>query len=158
MKSLKALIKQNKLDWVNDNITEKNFPLNKNWKESEYKLYHFDKYISSEDVIEEMNKDGYEPATLQDMLNWKDWNGKDWVVALGQMWLDSFSSRYVSVLFFDGGKRRLGLTWFDLDWDDVCQFLAVRKLDIGTQTLSSFSPLDIKFKVAGKNYKVVEDK
>jgi len=158
MKTLKQLIKQNKLDYVNSDITEKNFPFDKKWKEPEYKLFHFGRNISSEDTITEMKKEGFEPATLQDLLNWKDWNGNDYIVALRQPWLDSDGGRYVSVLFLSDGGRRLDLFWFDYDWFVSFRFLGVRKYNFGTQSVVSFSHLDIKFEVDGKKYKVVEDK
>ncbi|MBK9272831.1 MAG: hypothetical protein IPM48_14695 [Saprospiraceae bacterium] len=127
MKTLKQLIKQNKIEWTDSDITENNFPFDKNWTEPEYKLFHFGRYISSEDAISEMKKDGYEPATLQDMLEWGEWNGKDWVVALGQFWRDSGDNRHVSILGFDGGGRELFLSWGADGWGGRCRFLGVRK-------------------------------
>ena len=160
MKTLEQLIKQNKLDYVNPNITEANFPVRPqdNDSEKEYKVFNFGS-ISSENAIAGMEKEGFRPATNRELLQWavKNWNGKDWIVALGQTWLDSDGTRNVSVLNFNGDERQLFLAWFAFDWSVGYWFLAVRKSDIGTQIFSSFSPLDIKFKVGDKNYKVVED-
>lgn len=38
---------------------------------------HIEQCISSEDVVLEMQKEGYEPANILELLEWKDWNDKD---------------------------------------------------------------------------------
>lgn len=121
-----------KLDWVNENITEANFPIQPEdliETEKEFKEFHFGKTISSENVITEMNKENFRPATTREQLKWalKNWDGKSIIVALGQTWLDSDSSRGVSVLRLGGGGRGLGLGWSGGDWRDGYRFLGVRK-------------------------------
>ena len=76
-----------------------------------------------------MEKEGFRPATTRELLRWaiKNWNGKDWVVALGQTWLGSNDCRGVSALLFVGGRRQLFLYWFSSGWLDGYRFLAVRK-------------------------------
>jgi len=85
--------------------------------------------MSSENVITEMNKENFRPATTREQLKWalKNWDGKSTIVALGQSWLDSGRSRDVSVLRLFGGKRLLRLFWFDGDWFGSFRFLGVRK-------------------------------
>jgi len=131
LKTLADLISSLKLDYVNPNITEANFPAqpqDNDDSKKEYKLFDFGKGISSENVIAGMEKDGYRPATTRELLQWaiKNWNGKSLVVALGQTWLDSDGIRGVSVLLFRDGERQLRLSWFGLAWDGVCRFLAIR--------------------------------
>lgn len=77
MKTIKQLIKKHNFNWVNPNITEENFPVQERKGKVEYKLFHFDCDISSEDAIKEMAREGYEPATITDLLTWGEWNGKD---------------------------------------------------------------------------------
>lgn len=136
--TLKQLIKQKKLDWVNANITEENFPQEK-IRKGEYKLFHFDKNISSEDVIQEMKKEGYSPANIYELLAWKDWNKKDWVVALGSS-CRVFGNRLVACLGGDGSERRLNLDWWGDRWGGSYRFLAVRTLDSQTLEKETLCP------------------
>lgn len=55
-KTLKKIIESKKFDWVNSVITEENFP-KQEIRKGEYKLFHFKKYISSEDASKEMKMD-----------------------------------------------------------------------------------------------------
>ena len=127
--SLENLIKSHKFDYVNEDITEDNFPFQENdSKPKEYKIFHFNKLIESEKVIAEMKKEGYEPATLRDLLNWKDWNEKDFVVALGSVWQDRDGYRIVPYLRRYGSERVLDLSWLEYDWSGIYRFAAVRKL------------------------------
>lgn len=161
-KTLKYLISKNKLAWVDSDITEANFPVQPQDKDKvEYKLYSFDRNISSEDAIIEMQKEGYEPTTLRQLLSWKDWNGEDWAVALGSVWRDGYGLRGVPVLGCDVAKRGLYLGWFEGDWGDVSRFLAVRKLTKNSKRSASKSldtlTLDGEvIEIRGVKYKLTE--
>lgn len=121
--TLKSLIKAKKLDYVNFNITAKNFPAPKEIG-TDFKLFHFDKSIASEDVIKAMEAEGYHPADLYELLSF-DWNGTDWVAALGSVCeVDGY--RVVPHLDGGGSGRGLGLGWWVDGWDSLCRFLAVR--------------------------------
>ncbi len=122
MKTLQSLIKSKKFDWVNSDI-EKNFKLGN--VRGEYKLFHFDRYISSDDAEKEMAKAGYLPANLTELLSWPDWNDKDWVVALGSV-AEVRGGRSVPCLGRSGAGRGLSLGWGDGGWDADYRFLAVR--------------------------------
>ena len=132
MNTLQNLIKKHKFDWVNSNITSAHFP-DSGERGKDYKLFHFDKQISSEDVIKEIEKENYRPCNLYELLEWKDWNGEDTVVALGSVWRDFGGSRRVACLYSGDSERRLSLGVWDGDWDGYYRFLAVRKS--GTPTL-----------------------
>ena len=137
---LKKLIEKGKFGYVDPDITEANFPDLKQ-KKGGYKLFHFDRYISSEDVIKEMANEGFRPADLRELITWKDWNGKDTVVALGQTWRDSDGDRFVPYLYFGGG-RRLSLDWYDGGWYALYRFLAVRNSSARSAALA-LEPLDL---------------
>ncbi len=139
MKTLKQLIESQKFNWVNSSITSDNFPIQP-IRNSDYKLFHFDKFISSKDAIKEMEKKGYLPANIYELLSWKDWNDKDFVIALGSV-ADVGSRRYVACLRRLGSRRGLSLGWFDGGWGDYCRFLAVRNLDSQTLESSALKPL-----------------
>lgn len=136
---LTDLIKAKKFDWVNSDITDEVFP-EENPRNTDYKLYHFDKYISSEDAIKKMEKEGYVPANIRELLAWSGWNEKDWVIALGSVGEVS-GDRHVPVLSRRGSERRLLLGWFDFDWSSLCRFLAVRN-SISSPSDSALEPLE----------------
>ena len=64
--SVEEAVKLGKFDWFNDDITSKTFPKAKDGKKEnkETAVFHFNRSISSEDAITEMDKAGYKPATI----------------------------------------------------------------------------------------------
>lgn len=126
---LNNLIKDRKFDWVSSDIEKAKW----NTEEigSDYKLFHFDRYISSEDAIKEMEKEGYRAANIHELLLWKDWNDKDLVVALGSV-ARVGGRRRVSCLGGSASGRGLGLGCWDGGWGAFYRFLAVRNLSSGT--------------------------
>ena len=121
--SLTSLIKEKEFDWVNSNITDTLFPEPKEIR-NDFKLFHFDKYFSSEDAIKELEKYGWRAANAWELLSWKDWNGKDWVVALGSVG-EVHGDHLVPSLDGGSSKRYLDLDWWGDDWSSFCRFLAV---------------------------------
>lgn len=130
--SLEQMIATGQYDWKNSDITAKRFPIDgKGIVELEARYFHFDRNISSEDVIEEMKKAGFEPAKIEHVLS----HGKTFpeeqrkfpIIGLGSVArVDVY--RYVPVLYEDGSSRSLYLYCFDDDWDADSRFLAVRKV------------------------------
>ncbi len=134
-RTLQEMINAGNYGWTNSNITEKHFPLptelnGKNVPVST-KLFHFNRSISSTDATSEMDKAGYRPATLAELLALGEVNPelqkKFPIVALGSVWRDASDGRDVPVLDFDGNRRKLYLVWFDDGWPDDCRFLGVCK-------------------------------
>lgn len=132
--SLALLIKGHKFDYVNSDITVENFPSQE--VSTDFELYHFDRYISSEAAIEEMKKDGYKPANIYELLLWPDWNGKDWVVALGSV-CGVGGDRLVACLDGVDSERYLDLGWFGGVCDGGCRFLATKQLSLDTAMLGA---------------------
>lgn len=124
---LQQLIDQLRLDYVNSNITEANFPLQEVSK-SEHKLFNFDKCMTSEEVKEAMEKDGFRPGNIYELLTWgKDnWDGKKWVVALDSFWVDPNGHRGVSCLHGGPGSRYLRLVYADSQWFGSAWFFGLR--------------------------------
>lgn len=131
--TLKKLIEKRKFDYVNSDI-EKNFTV-EDVRSSEYRLFHFDQHVSSEDAIAEIEKEGCLPANATELLSWEDWNGTDTVVALGSV-AEVRGYRRVLSLWEYGSERDLRLAWVGIDWYDRCRFLAVRKVS-ETQVLEA---------------------
>ncbi|MFA5870896.1 MAG: hypothetical protein WC842_03360 [Candidatus Paceibacterota bacterium] len=90
----------------------------------EYQLFHFEKIISSKDVITEMNKAGSRPATLREMLRWafKNWDRKIPIVALQQRSETNYIAM-LSVFINVGLFAHVALS----EWASDCRFLAVKK-------------------------------
>ena len=122
--SLSNIIAALKLDWVNPNI-EKNFTLAPVRRER--KVFRFDLSIASEDAVKKMEKEGWSPANLAELLDYakSEWNGKGWVVALGSS-ARFGGGRGVPYLDRYDAKRDLALAWWGNDWDGGCRFLAAR--------------------------------
>lgn len=127
--TLKKLIDSIKFDYVNSDINDTNFKYEKSTAKVE--LYNAGKSITSEEAIKEMADKGLRPATLTELLQWAEENPKEafnenyYIVALGSIWMDRGGDRFVPCLGIWGGKRGLGLDWFELRWDDDCRFAAV---------------------------------
>lgn len=137
MKTLKTLIKEAKLDYVNDNITVENFPPQE--VSTDFELYRPNKIVSSKEVEEYAEEHNMRPANLYELLTYaKDgWNGEDYVVALGSSAVVS-DSRSVPFLYGNDARRDLDLLWYGLVWLGCCRFLLVRKnLNSGTLSPSS---------------------
>lgn len=133
--TVEQMIAAGKYDWKNSDITEKHFPLPAELSGQKTavssKLFHFNRDISSEDAIAEMDKAGYRPATLSELLalgtKHPELQRQFPIVALGSLWRLAFGLRRVPFLLVDGVERRLGLLWFDYDWYAYYRFLGVRK-------------------------------
>ncbi len=130
--SLNERIKKGKYDWTNSDINDKNFPETVPADyDAEYKLFHFNRSISSDDAIKEMEKEGYRPGNIHELLalgEAKPELQKEFpVIAIGSVWQDPDGGRFVAVLDYGDSRRKLNLYWFDGVWGDEDRFLAVRK-------------------------------
>lgn len=129
--TLEQMIAAGSYDRTNSDITAKRFPLSGTGKVAfEPKIFHFDRDISSENAIKEMEKDGFRPAKIEELLAYDailpDEQRKYPIVALGSV-TGLGGSRYVPFLRRDVSKRRLYLSWWSDDWRGHCRFLGVRK-------------------------------
>ncbi|MDP3999303.1 MAG: hypothetical protein Q8P76_01755 [bacterium] len=132
---LANMIKEDgRFDYVNSDITEKNFQINRRPNgEAEMKVYHFNRDIDSDEAIREMDKEGYRPAELPEGLAYAKANPDEQrkypIVLLGSLsvWRGFIGDRRVPCLCGVGVERDLDLGWFCGGWDSRCRFLAVRK-------------------------------
>ena len=133
--NVEKMIANGNYNWQNSDITEKHFPLPAELigkkVEISTKLYHCSKNISSKNAIAEMDKDGYRPATLAELLvlgeTKPELQRQAPIIALGSVWRKANDNRNVPYLDGNDGKRKLYLSWLDIDWNAYCRFLAVRK-------------------------------
>jgi hypothetical protein len=120
-------------DWKNDDIVEKNFPNQAHEtgeKNLQVKLYYYDKDMSSEDVVSAMDKDGFRPATLRELLAYaaknSDEQRKPAIAGLGSVWSRG-DERFVPYFYLSGRQWKLCLSWWSGSWGGNYRFLAVRK-------------------------------
>ncbi len=133
--SLEQMITAGKYDWVKDKITEKNFPLPSKLFGQKItvsgKLFYFNRLISVDDIISEMDRDGYRPAILPEFLALGETQPASHyqfpITIFGSTCVDAFGRYLVPCFHFDGGKKRLGLILFANQWIPPFQFFGVRK-------------------------------
>jgi len=130
-KSLEEMIEVGKYDNVNSDITSDHFPVTgTGQKEKEITLFHFNRSIFSNDAIAEMEKAGYHPALVEELLSlgaaYKELQKQFPIVALGSVWRYPDGSRHVPSLFWNGDERRLDLHCFESGWFVDWRFAAVR--------------------------------
>ncbi|MDO8669171.1 MAG: hypothetical protein Q7K65_02670 [Candidatus Buchananbacteria bacterium] len=131
--SLAEMIAGGQYDWVNQDITAEHFPGKGTGKqEAAVEILHFNRYFNSGDeVLAEIDKLGYGPAVLPELLAL----GKDQpelqrqfpIAALGSIWRRSDGSRGFACLGGDGAERLLYLFWIVCGFYGCWRFAVVRK-------------------------------
>jgi len=134
-KTVEQAVADGKYDWKNSDVTAEHFPISPEMIGKKVdisgRLFHFDRNISSEDAIKEMDSDGCRPATLMELLalgvTHPELQRQFPIIALGSVWRDSDDRRQVPFLDVDDDDRGLSLYYFGSGWDASCRFLGVRK-------------------------------
>lgn len=129
--TLEQMIANGKYNWKNDDITSKKYPIaDKTKRTAHMELFHFDRDISSEKAVKEMEKAGFRPATIEELLtlgeNQPELQRQFPIIALGSVAGFSFG-RSVPYLGSGGGDRNLGLNYWAGGWNADVRFLGVRK-------------------------------
>ena len=125
-------VKAGKYDWSNSDITAEHFPTKRSGKATvTLELVHFDKTMSSDNVLAELDAQGLRPAELRELLAlgaaYPELQREFPIIELESVWQNPDGDRNVAYLFRNGSKRSLDLHWFDIGWDENCRFAAVRK-------------------------------
>lgn len=132
--TVKQMIEAGKYDCIVSDITEKHFPLPSELFGERItvssKLFHFNRDITSKDVIVEMEEVGYHPAILPELLALgkarPELQRQFPIIALGSIWRDSDCVRYTPGLRVSNNGRKLNLYWFSGDWNAYYRFLGIR--------------------------------
>lgn len=130
--TIKEMIARGKYDWTNNDITSKNFPTQRTGEANiTVELVHFNRSIGTDEALRELDKMGYRPAELHELLalgeKYPDLQREFPIIALGSVWQRSLGYRGVAYLSGYGSERLLLLYWLDDGWRDVCRFAVVRK-------------------------------
>lgn len=110
--SIETARKAGNYDWENGDITSKNFPTKrKGTANIVLHIEHFDRDISSEDVIAELDKKSLRPAETHELLALgaaqPELQREFSIIALGSVWQDHSSCRLATYLYRLGSKRGL---------------------------------------------------
>ena len=130
--SVEEAIEAGKYQAVNADITGKNFPSTKKGQaDIEIVLIRFEHRMKSEDVLDELHKEGLRAADLPEFLAFgaehPDVQRKFSVVGLGSVWQDRKGYRNVPCLYTASEGRYLDLHWWDDGWYSYSRFAAIRK-------------------------------
>lgn len=130
--TVEELIRSGRYDWVNSDITPRNFPSReKGQAQLDIFLLNFDRNISSEDAIKAMDAQSLRPAILEELLTlgiaFPDLQRQNSIVALGSTWRLPGGSESVPYLYGSGSLRGLSLAWFGGVWAPHWRFAAARK-------------------------------
>ncbi len=134
----KEAISVGKYDWVDQNITLKNFAWTTGWT-AKFKLYLVSfGYPVTTAKIEELSAE-FRLAALPELLafgaQFPDRQREFAIVALGSPWAVPNGSHRVTCLYGDTAVRNLGLYWDapENKWEGCCKFLMLRKWEYSAQ-------------------------
>ncbi len=129
--SVEDAVEIGRYDWANNDITSKNFPTTQTGKaEVVLEPIHFNCYISTKDAPLKLDRMGYRPAELHELLafgeKYQNVQREFPIVALGSVWHQR-GGRRVPCLYGDSSGRVLGLLWVGRAWPKISRFAAVCK-------------------------------
>lgn len=130
--TLDEMIAAGSYNWKNSDINAKNFPVDgKGTSPVNIELVHFNRNIESDEALNELDKMGYRPATLPELLAFgakhPDKQREFPIVALGSVRRLLRGRRHVAYLDCGVDGRGLGLGWLEGVWGARYRFAAVRK-------------------------------
>lgn len=134
--SFEDRIKRGNYGCCNSDLIEKKFfPITAeqvgDW---EWKLFHFDRSISSEEAIRLMEENGYAAGQIGHILafgeKYPEEQRKFPIIGLGSVAKVNLN-RYVPVLWVGSVGRSFRLAWFDGVRGRLCRFLGVRRRSVG---------------------------
>lgn len=131
-KKIKQLIAEGNYCWVST-ANAKNLPASLEKVKEEIvlttKLFRFKREISSQNAIKLMAREGYRPATLVELLvlgaTYPKLQKDGPIIALGSVWPSTCGFCRVLSLDFEGGNRRVTLSWLNFIWNPGDRFLGV---------------------------------
>jgi hypothetical protein len=121
-----------KYQGVHSSITNQNFPSKRHGQaQLDIILVRYDRRMTSEEVLSELDKDGLRPAELPEFLafgaEYPEVQRRFSVVGLGSVWKDRKGYRNVPCLYEASEARYLDLHWWDDGWYSHSRFAAIRK-------------------------------
>jgi hypothetical protein len=167
-RSIESLIKDNDYNYVNPDITNKNFPRKgKGTKNIDVEFFNIKEYKTTEQILKMIEKDNLEPLTIHELLTFSiqypDEQRKHPIAALGSAWVDPDGYRHVGYLYGDADGRYCYLYWGlpERQWSPDYVFAVRRRKPLDSRTIVTPEPLDplsleIDIKINGKKYVLKE--
>lgn len=129
--SLAEIVTAGTYDYVSPDITEEHFPTAEGVAKIEAVLVHFDRVVTSDDVLHALEHLDLRPGTVFELAAFgeqrPDLQCQFPIIALGFVWAAPDCGRRVVYLWEKPEYRELSLIWYDDDWPAPCRFLAFRK-------------------------------
>jgi hypothetical protein len=125
-------VEAGRYSWSYDRIPTENLTNTRSGKATvEVGLVHFGRIMSNDDILAELDAQGWRPAELHELLalgaTHMELQIEFPIVALGSIWLEFDEFRTVASLFSRGPERALGPASPDRSFSEICRFAAVRK-------------------------------
>lgn len=129
-KSLDEMIQAGNYDWAHGAITSKRFPIQGQGRTNvELVLFHFNGQMTSTEVIAEMERQGYRPARIEQLLAlgaaYPELQKEFHIICLGSVCQHPNGDRHVPCIDLIADKRELDLFLFDSAWTAHDHFAAV---------------------------------
>jgi hypothetical protein len=130
--SVEAAVNVGDYQAVHSDITTANFPPTRAGQaELDIVLVRFDERMRSEDVLQELDKEGLRATELPEFLafgaKYPDMQRKFSIACLGSVWRDRKGYRNVPCLYTASEGRYLDLHWWDDGWYSYTRFAATQK-------------------------------
>ncbi len=131
-KSFQELINKAKFDWVNSDVNEKNFPIKiKTNRKVIVKLFHFNRYVLSQNIIREIKKSGYRLAFIEELIafaiSYPNLQKSFPIVALGSEWKQNKNKVVVPEIYWHGPGHSLSICGRDGGWEGFWRFVAIKE-------------------------------
>lgn len=122
------LLERKKWGWVDPRITDEHFPADSEPSLDGARLEQYDRLVSSQFILDDLERRGRRPANAAEMLAWiianPDEQKEYSIVGLGKAWVDLESFKRVVVLPRLVSMPFVSLGYIASDWDTFYRFLS----------------------------------
>lgn len=130
--TIENLVKAGKYDWSHIDISSELFRTERKGSTNlNIELINFPTQKSTEEVLEEINKNEFRPADIIEILTfaakYPDEQRKYPIAARGSMWIGSCGGHFVPCLRTGSKGRYVDLYWFGGIWDTYYRFAVIRE-------------------------------
>ena len=119
-KSLKQLLNKKKWYYINENITEENFPIPEKIETKNPQIIKLEKTMTSQECLDLIKSKGMRPANIWELLeyvNTHELEKDSYLVAFGNQWINSDGNHRVPSVSRDSdGVFEFGLGDFEDGW------------------------------------------
>jgi len=129
--TIENLVQAGKYDWSHIDISSELFKTErKGIANINIELINFSTRKTTEEVLEEINKEDFRPADIIEILTfavkYPQEQAKYPIVARGSMWVGTCGGHFVPCLRTGSKGRYIDLYWFGGVWDNYYRFAVIR--------------------------------